>query len=1409
MSINRIYQGRSSGVFTLNKGRRGLEEDDWEAATDADTLLMRHHKVFQDAVCYYMFALGALADREHAEGDPFVAGLRDRLEVAWKEFPREGVAKEANSLRDSLFPWLKRLGLKKDAELSDAFRLLLADNFDRNVGCLALYALLSDLGGESKIQQGGREYFPLFCDAETKANFPRSEAKLLKKEGKEVLPELVWNKTDPESEASLRELKQKLRMEYFALPTTDGRLLEPEAVAKKIEWALERLCEQGRLSDISNWKAKLESLAMPELRAHGAINKDPLQDRFAAWLVFQFVEQSKKTLEALRSTLPEPLERRSREKVYGSRLEAKLADVKEDPILQARGGRGYVFPAFTALPKWNPESAGLPVWKEFDIAAFKEALKGFNQFNQMTDKREEEKATLQSKIDWMVGPEAKPPKESGEEEVVLPPRLIGDGRYERVRELEAVLGKELPEGKFHITRASLRGFRDLKEKWNKLHKDAEGGCSEKDLEAVVKDYQRSGDHIQDIGSVTLFFTLCEKPYWDLWLELNEEQVEELKAEGRAVNILYAVAQMHELEDDLDHKKDPVHLTPAEWRHSRRLYSFSDAMTQKQQKTDLIRAMQKGECAVNLAYGNEDGGFEKKTAKITFKAPRMHRDQLLEDSETRWLQPMMEALALDQAVARSTFKKVALSLMPDWKLEKGEETQRILLNFAVTLEPEELIKAVRKRSLTEVPLGSLEGGQLNGTQDKHIHLHWPETLDKKYRDRAWFEQQGFLVNGLEFLSIDMGQRSAGAWALVRVQCNRPEGERPFLELGEAGDKLWFAVAADFGLIRLSGENDADARKEEQYPTKKGRSASEEEYWEAIQLAQDFGLSSKDSAIKWITPEKKFPEQNDQLIRLAGHRLSRLMTYHQWSCFRPEGIADLEKREKAVEKRSNELAVYAEHEALKEALQTGHIDTFRDLAGRLFYDLRDSLEVHLLALANRVAPLRDRTWLWEIDKGEDSVCGQLVDRGVAPANKPRVMGQRGISMLRIEQLEALRTLFLRYNRALGRKSGEPTKFGREDRGRRSGEPCKALLGKIERIKEERINQTAHLILANALGVRLCRDGKRLRDASERRRRDLHGEYERIPNRRPVDAIVLEDLVSYTTTHDRAPGENKKLMNWAHRSVLEKVKMLAEPFGIPVLEIAAAYSSKFCSRNFQPGFRALDTWDMHDFQVKRLEKRRDEAKADSSEFKSLDAFLKQWSIVRSANQVNRSKDKNAKPLTLLMPKRGGPVFVPIRDGSPMQADINAAVNLGFRASASYAIFKVFSRIRTLRKKERKSTDPVWHLRATKTQQANKREIAIFKHKPVVEMEPNKPLSKQLLKATSPNFFYDPEQFGSFDRGVIKMADGSEIKVSSGVSLWKYVKDHELKRCVDINAKRIEKWRSHGLLPQQDDPTGEEVPL
>lgn len=451
-----------------------------------------------------------------------------------------------------------------------------------------------------------------------------------------------------------------------------------------------------------------------------------------------------------------------------------------------------------------------------------------------------------------------------------------------------------------------------------------------------------------------------------------------------------------------------------------------------------------------------------------------------------------------------------------------------------------------------------------------------------------------------------------------------------------------------------------------------------------------------------------------------------------------------------------------------LRTGDVAGFTQAAAAAFISLRAELETHLVTLANLIAPLRRKKWRWQ-KRSDSEIYGELTP--VADAEHlPKIRWQRGLSMMRLEQLEGLRRLFLRYNRSLDRTPGTPAVFGSADRGRVSGEPCRHLLGKIDQMKEERVNQTAHLILAQALGLRL-RPRDQAAPAADRQRADIHGEYEKIPDRVPVDFIVIEDLSRYRSSQGRAPWENSRLMKWCHRAVRDKIKMLAqEPFGIPVVEVIPAYSSRFHSCNGQPGARLHELHTLENFRRRSLEKSKD-VRAPQ--------LLEQFAELEKLNAERKNAGTNKPPFTLFYPQDGGPLFLAVRDGNPMQADTNAAANLGFRAIAAPECLNIHRRIRSKK-----------HGGKFLARTENAREKAAFSSNPEITVSGE--LSSKFRKSASPNFFYEPDDLRQEDgRPAFDRATIQDQPLVSQVSLWSLVKQAMMRRCVDLNESRLAKWR------------------
>ena len=365
------------------------------------------------------------------------------------------------------------------------------------------------------------------------------------------------------------------------------------------------------------------------------------------------------------------------------------------------------------------------------------------------------------------------------------------------------------------------------------------------------------------------------------------------------------------------------------------------------------------------------------------------------------------------------------------------------------------------------------------------------------------------------------------------------------------------------------------------------------------------------------------------------------------------------------------------------------------GLLLGELGDSSDRSLLAqVADFVWPLRDKVWHWQshrIDSAGKKLPSKLLRVQKSNAIKGKIIGQGGLNMARIELLQRLRRNCHSLARhearfASGRIPGEvgvePPIFERGE----AGEPCQDLLDKINELRDQRVDQTASLILAEALGLELQNpsevsiDG--LRKWQLKSDRDLHGRYQRrrlnpkkaaelglsgdktlVPQ---CSIIVIEDLSRYLTSLDRSRFENRRLMDWSHRAIIKKLKDMAQVFGIELVAVDARYSSRYCSKSHVPGIRVAEV--KREFEKEQPWRRWKDEKAKGKP-------------TERANQITNlvgefEKHPNS---TLLIEMEGGPLFLGCNGETAGNADINASKNIGFRAVAHPDLWHFFPVIRT----------------------------------------------------------------------------------------------------------------------------------
>jgi hypothetical protein len=159
-----------------------------------------------------------------------------------------------------------------------------------------------------------------------------------------------------------------------------------------------------------------------------------------------------------------------------------------------------------------------------------------------------------------------------------------------------------------------------------------------------------------------------------------------------------------------------------------------------------------------------------------------------------------------------------------------------------------------------------------------------------------------------------------------------------------------------------------------------------------------------------------------------------------------------------------------------------------------------------------------------------------------------------------------------------------------------------------------------------------------------------------------------------------------------------------------------------------------------------------------------------------------RKGKPLRkLLLPLAGGPVFIPLTDGSTegrariQQADFNAAINLGLRAVAHPSTLAVHSRVRATRK-GKKST----FLVAEKRLAAGKKLTVTL------------PESVEIERGTV-NFFFDPSRATIGEKaGTLSVSEHAEVSVVASGDFWKAVAAQEWTRVRELNERRLQRWRS-----------------
>ena len=452
-----------------------------------------------------------------------------------------------------------------------------------------------------------------------------------------------------------------------------------------------------------------------------------------------------------------------------------------------------------------------------------------------------------------------------------------------------------------------------------------------------------------------------------------------------------------------------------------------------------------------------------------------------------------------------------------------------------------------------------------------------------------------------------------------------------------------------------------------------------------------------------------------------------------------------------------------------------------------------------VAHYIWPQRGKAWRWNpCDPNKDGKQSHI-DYSADSERCEKIDGMRGLNMRRVE-------LFQEFRRSLQSLAKQERRFYRDandglepspiERGDTVHDPAPAWQNRINEFREQRVKQTAHLILAEALGLRLKNpddveiDGKKKPELKSER--DLHGRYERAPDRPIVSAIVLENLSRYRMSLDRSRFENRQLMEWSHRAVLLKLQDMAKVYGIQIFTVDARFSSRFCSRSGVPGIRCAEIAKGFEEEYPWKKWAEETVKDKGVKKPSERAEL----VKKTAESLN--KPQTPEKATAILPMDGGPSFISVTGQFESNADLNAAVNIGLRAVAHPDCLDVFPVFRvkvksdgtvTLHEPKRGTyalANAELELSPAKAKSDKTTTIATISESNASDEDEDESESENIsyLFALSQNAFSirDEEHYAlpKHERSV----------AATTPSFWRRVNEVALNQIREINRARIQKW-------------------
>jgi hypothetical protein len=915
------------------------------------------------------------------------------------------------------------------------------------------------------------------------------------------------------------------------------------------------------------------------------------------------------------------------------------------------------------------------------------------------------------------------------------PGFKGDARVEHFEALLASLDEGVG---FTVTYPTLGGWSRLRREFQKVHSRMAGKKSDAEivsaLEEKVTDAQTKDP--LGFGSEKLFKALTKKTFWNLWLP----DIPALQNPAR--DFLYAKARYQELEDELEHLQGAINWTWPDPRKSPREFKFdiTPQVKASNTSTDLIwkngSDLEKGKFTLRIAgmRMKRDGLWKTDADKVDWSPP-MVAAMLPENPPATNLKGVSVSLSFSKDEAAMAYLNFSVPLSAkELKLLAGHRAEITKHKD----QSEQQLKPVWRRQLisdrdgdrhclrwpSDLKKAASEESEEPEEEGKGLS---PSELwcGDGAEAKSTLGIKGFpeceKLENFRVLGVDLGIRRAVSFCVLEINTRgegrtiSPPGFQPcisgkIVRLGThrlpGEDRCVSRIANQNDLIKFPERNLVLGKKYwlPELSGAKGRKPDDTTTHETAEFLQ---------ILKALLPDERerdfsslsFSEQNDELLFALKRRLGRVKRLYRlaWLLF---GTSRYKPGTEEIEELNASMIAANEAKFLEEIKPTARDEETLDLSKDELKNLREmasqlplprkQIEDEILRLlrqwttaekdgqsrlvtlasevANRCHPRNDCVWLWKENKlGESRLLSQKIRR---------TPGQRGLSIDRIEQLELLRRCFMSLRDVSERKFALPVCL---KRGKLKPECCPALLERIDRMKEQRVFQTAHLILQEALALRLTSTDEKPRDENI----GQHGVYKRMDGHKAVEIIFLEDLSRYRTSTGRTRRENGRLMKWCHGRILDKLKQMAEPFGFVVATVPPDFSSQFSARDGAGGVRVAEVTAgfEQNYPFSKIIKQRKKDGESTVLAKHVQSVVDTFATL----QKNDPKISNR---TLFVVVEGGKLFWPVNRDKPDQADVNAAATIAFRGVAHPLKLDIHQPIRCKESKENKILIQDWRL-------------------------------------------------------------------------------------------------------------------